>query len=321
MSLRYRTTILALVFYTLTLSCQDTWYGNMSGMHFMYNPAFTGSSGLPVMNISCYSFLPGNNFALRSGYASFDTYSPGLHGGVGLWLCDDILGEIMNDFRAGASYAYHLQAGKDLFFNAGLTASVVHRGIKTGSVILPGDIDPFNGFQGTHSEYIADGGVTAFDIGTGITFAKDQWYGGVSVMHLTQPWLSENRNNNDRIRRLFALSAGTSFSNRRGEFSLRPSVTLLAQADNVIIYLGTEALFRSLMGGVAFWHAASGFIAAEPSLGWDSELVKIILSYSYVLSGGDTAINGTAIVKAGLTISFNNVEKSRAIHIIKLPDL
>jgi type IX secretion system PorP/SprF family membrane protein len=321
MSLRNRTTILALVFYTLTLSGQDTWYGTMSGMHFMYNPAYTGSSGLPVMNISCYSFLPGNNFALRSGYASFDTYLPGLHGGTGLWLSDDMLGEIINDFRAGASYAYHLQAGRDLFFNAGLTASVVHRGIKTGAVILPGDIDPFNGFQGTHSEYITDGAVTAFDIGTGITFAKGPWYGGVSVMHLTQPWLSESRQNNDRIRRLYTVSAGTSFSNRKGEFSLSPSVTLLAQADNVIIYLGTEALYRSLMGGVGFWHAASGFTAAEPSLGWDAGSAKIILSYSYVLAGGDTAIKGTAIVKAGLTICFNNVEKSRAIHIIKLPDL
>ena len=127
--------------------------------------------------------------------------------------------------------------------------------------------------------------------------------------------------NNDRLRRLYTVSAGTSFSNRRGEFSLNPSVTLLAQADNVIIYLGTEALYRSLMGGVAFWHAASGFTAAEPSLGWDTGSAKIILSYSYVLAGGDTAIKGTAIVKAGLAVCFNNVEKSRAIHIIKLPDL
>jgi type IX secretion system PorP/SprF family membrane protein len=321
MSLRKRTTILMLVFYSLTLSGQDTWYGTMSGMHFMYNPAYTGSSGLPVMNISCYSFLPGNNFALRSGYASFDTYLPGLHGGAGLWLSDDMLGEIMNEFRAGATYAYHLQAGRDLFFNAGLTASVLHRGINTGSVILPGDIDPFSGFQGTHSENITDGTVTAFDIGTGITFAKGPWYGGVSVMHLTQPWLSDNHNDNDRIRRLYTVSAGTTFSNRKEEFSLNPSVTLLAQADNVIIYLGTEALYRSLMGGVAFWHAISGFTAAEPSVGWDTGSAKILLSYSYVLAGGDAAIKGTAIVKAGLSISFNNVEKSRAIHIIKLPDL
>jgi len=321
MSLRNWITILVLVFYSLTLGGQDTWYGNISGMHFMYNPAYTGSSGFPAMNLSCYSFLPGNNFALRSGYASFDTYSPGLHGGAGIWLSDDMLGEIMNDFRAGVTYSYHLQAGRDLFFKAGLTASFVHRGVKAGAVILPDDIDPFNGFQGTQSEIIADGAVTVFDIGTGITFEIGPWYGGVSVMHLTQPWLSESHTSDDRLKRLYTVTAGTSFSDRRGEFSLNPSVTLLAQAENVIIYLGTEALYRSLMGGVAFWHAASGFTVAEPSIGWDTGSAKIILSYSYVLAGGDSAIKGTAIVKAGLAVSFNNVEKSRAIHIIKLPDL
>jgi hypothetical protein len=112
MSLRNRTTILMLVFFGLTVRGQDTWYGTISGLHFMYNPAYTGSSGLPVMNVSCYSFLPGNNFALRSGYASFDTYFQGLHGGGGLWVSDDMLGEVMNDFRAGGSYA-----GK-IFFSA-----------------------------------------------------------------------------------------------------------------------------------------------------------------------------------------------------------
>ncbi len=321
MNLRNRTTILMLVFFGLTLKGQDTWYGNLSGIHFTFNPAYAGSSGLPVMNISCYSFLPGNNFSLRSGYASFDTYFNGLHGGAGLWASDDMLGEVMNDFRAGASYAYHLRAGKDLFFNAGLAASVVHRGIKAGAVILPGDIDPFSGFQGTQSEYITDGAVTVFDLGTGMTIAKGPWYGGVSVMHLTQPRLSDGHQDQDRLRRLYTVTAGASFTSARGEFSLNPSAVLLAQADNVIIYLGTEALYRNMMGGLAFWHAGSGFTAAEPSIGWDTGQAKIILSYSYVLAGGDMAFKGTAIVKAGLAICFNNVEKSRVIHIIKLPYL
>jgi len=310
-----------LVFFGLTVRGQDTWYGSISGLHFMYNPAYTGTAGLPVMNVSCYSFLPGNNFALRSGYASFDTYFQGLHGGGGLWVSDDMLGEIMNDFRAGGSYAYHLRAGKDLFFSAGLTASVVSRGVKAGAVILPGDIDPFSGFGGMQSEFITNAIMTAFDIGTGMTIAKGSWYGGVSVMHLTQPWLSDSHQSYNRLRRLYTLSAGTSITPGNGEFSLDPSATLFVQADNVIIYLGTEALYRNLMGGLALWHAGSGFTAAEPSLGWDTGLAKIILSYSYVLAGGDTAFKGTAVVKAGLSICFKYVEKSRAIHIIKLPRL
>jgi type IX secretion system PorP/SprF family membrane protein len=320
MKLRNSAAILMLALCGLTVDGQDTWYGTMSGIHFMYNPAFTGYAGVPRADISCYSFLPGNNFGLRSVYASFNDYVTVLHGGAGLWLADDILGEIMNDFRAGACYSYHLRAGKDLFFNAGLTASLVHRGIKRGSITLPDDIDPLSGMMGS-SEYITAGDITLFDIGTGITFARGPWYGGLSVMHLTQPWLSDQQEGHNRLRRMYTVNAGTSLSPGEGRITLNPSAAFLAQADNLTFYLGTEVLYRDLMCGMALWQIISGFTVMEPSLGWDTGIAKIILSYSYVLAGGDTAFKGTAVVKAGISFCFNKVEKRRVIHIIKLPCL
>jgi type IX secretion system PorP/SprF family membrane protein len=293
----------------------------MSGMYFMYNPAYAGAAGIPSMRISSYSFLPGNGFGIRSFYGSYDSYSQALHGGAGIWLSDDMLGEVMNDFRAGASYAYHLQAGKNLYLNAGLTASLVHRGIKTGSVILPGDIDPFNGFTGISSEVLSSGNISQFDLGTGISIAGDTWYGGFSVMHLTQPWLSERHQSYNRLHRLYTVNGGLSFTPGKTGLTLNPSASLLIQEADFIAYLGTEALFREIMCGLAVWHAGNGFTAAEPSLGWDTGSVKLILSYSYTLSGGDYIIKGSAVVKAGFSICFNNVEKRKAIHVIKLPEL
>lgn len=305
----------------MTLNGQDTWYGSMSGMHLMFNPAWAGAAGTPVLNISAYSFLPGNGFALKSVYASCDGYLPGLHGGAGLWVSDDMLGEVMNDLRAGASYAYHFRAGKDLYINAGLTASIVSRGIRTGSVILPGDIDPFRGVIGGSSGYTAPANYSRFDLGTGISFSSGQWHGGLSVMHLTQPSLSDDQQEYNRLKRLYTINAGASLKPGSSGLALNPSAAFLAQGDNITVYLGTEVLFKGLMSGLAVWHASRGFTAAETSLGWDADPVKIILSYSYTLAGGDAIFKGTAIVKAGLLFSFNNVEKSRVIHIIKLPVL
>jgi hypothetical protein len=102
---------------------------------------------------------------------------------------------------------------------------------------------------------------------------------------------------------------------------LKPSAAFLAQANACTFYLGTEALFGNLMCGLAIWHTGSGFLSAEPSLGWDMGSAKLLLSYSYAIAGGDTAFNGTAVVKAALSVYFNNVEKSRVVHIIKLPSL
>ncbi|MCI0523048.1 MAG: PorP/SprF family type IX secretion system membrane protein [Bacteroidales bacterium] len=315
------TAVVIIILSGLTTHGQDTWYGGMSGLHFMYNPAFTGAAGKPEMRLSCYSFLPGNGYSLGSVYGSYNDYSSSLHGGVGLWLSDDMLGDVMNDFRAGATYAYHLRAGNDLYFSAGLTASMVHRGIRAGSVILPEDLDPFLGYTGISSETISSGNVTLLDLGTGITVSKGSWYGGFAVMHLTQPWLSDRHQDHNRLRRLYSLNAGTSFEPGGKSLTISPSASMHLQDGYVAAYLGAELLYRELMCGLALWHEGSGFTAAVPALGWDTGTAKVILSYSYIIAGGVPVIKGTAIVRAGLSICFNNVEKRRVVHVIKLPDL
>ena len=57
-------------------------------------------------------------------------------------LSDDYLGGIVNDMRGGLSYSYFFQAGKDLFINAGLSASFYHRGYNFDKAVLPDQIDP-----------------------------------------------------------------------------------------------------------------------------------------------------------------------------------
>lgn len=321
MRLRYSTLFAGLLFSFAVVTGQDTWYGSVSGMQGMYNPAWTGTAESPALNISVYSFLPGNGFGMKSVYASYDGYITALHGGAGIWVADDILGEVMNDLRGGASYAYHFRAGRDLYITAGLTASLISRGIKGSAVILPDDIDPFRGVTGGSSGYIPPGNINRFDLGTGVSFAYGPWYGGVSVMHLTQPYLSYDHQDFNRLSRLYTLIAGATLEPGGSELSWKPSAALLVQGDNLTLYLGTEASYRGLLPGVSLWHVMHGFTAAGASLGWDASPVKIILSYSYILSGGGSSFNGTAIAKAGLLFSFNNVEKRRAVHIINLPVL
>jgi type IX secretion system PorP/SprF family membrane protein len=322
MSFRYKTVISAFLLLTgMIARGQDTWYGSVSGMQFMYNPAYTGATGGPAMNISAYTFLPGNGFGLRSVYASYDSYVTSLHGGAGVWISDDMLGEILNDFRTGACYSYHLRAGRNLWFKAGLTASLIWRGIKTGAVVLPGDIDPFGGITGGSSEYYGSAGAVLFDLGTGLTVETGPWYGGLSVMHLTQPSPGDDNQERDRVRRLYTLTAGATFNPGDGDFALNPSALVMAQGNNVTAFLGTEAEYRNLLFGISLWHSFSGFTALQPSAGWGADAIRIILSYSYIIAGGSSAFGGTAIVRAGLSLSFNNVEKSRVPHIIKLPVL
>ncbi len=321
MGLRKTITLLCLVANVAAAVSQDTWYGSVTGMEMMYNPAYTGSSGEGRMSISCYSFLPGAGFGLQSVYASYDDYSQTLHGGAGLWVADDMMGEVLNDLRAGMTYSYHLKAGRNLFFNAGLTASVVHRGINRGAVTFPGDYDPFGGLISPPGETVSDAGSTLFDLGSGVTFSSGPWYGGFAVMHLAQPYLDDNRQDYNRLERLYTFNAGRVILSERTGLELRPSALIMLQDGNIITYLGSSASFRELVLGLAGWYVRDGFSAIEPSAGWNTGSLKITLSYSYGLSRGDVSFPGTAVVKAGLSVSLNNVEKRKVIHVIKLPDL
>src|ERR1035437_3419750 len=110
------------------VSAQDTSYGPGYQTVLLNNPAFSGSESDGILRLSYLNFYPGNNFNLNSFYVSYDSYMPAIHGGAGFFLTDDNLGGIINDVRGGFTYAYHFQAGKDLFINAGLTASCYYRG-------------------------------------------------------------------------------------------------------------------------------------------------------------------------------------------------
>lgn len=319
MKLRNRTLAAALLICTLTLSGQDTWYGSLSGMQVMYNPAFAGVEGVSAIKISAFSFLPGNGFGLRSVYASYDGYFRSIRGGAGAWVSDDIPGDVMHDLRGGAFYSYHFRAGRRLFVTAGLTAGVITRGIRSGSVILPGDIDPFRGITGGGTEYIPPGPITRFDLGTGFTVSSADWFAGASIMHLTRPSLSDDALEHNRVNRLLTLTGGLSLTPGRKDFSLLPSAALLIQGDEARIYLGSEASWKGLAGALSLWHVTNGFTALGASAGWEVTTVKIMLSYSYIISGGGASFGGTSMVKAGVMFSFGNVEKSRGAHIIKLP--
>jgi type IX secretion system PorP/SprF family membrane protein len=170
---------------------QETDPGPGYQMLMVLNPALSGSEGDGVLRLSYLNYYPGNNYNLHSVYMSYDAYFPALHGGAGFYLSDDYLGGIVNDFRGGLSYAYFLKAGNDLFINAGLSASIYHRGYDFDNAFLPDQIDPLGGILFPSSEILATTGRTVFDIGAGFLFISGKIFGGVSISHLAEPDLSK----------------------------------------------------------------------------------------------------------------------------------
>ncbi len=163
--------IIILVFvFSVICSGQETDSGPGYQMIMMNNPSFAGSEGEVLLRLSYLNYYPGNNYNLHSVYVSYDSYFSSLHGGAGIYISDDYQGGIINDIRGGLSYSYFIQAGKDIFINAGLSGSFYHRGFSFGNALFPDQIDPLAGIMYPTSEALASKGRTVFDIRCRIPF-------------------------------------------------------------------------------------------------------------------------------------------------------
>jgi type IX secretion system PorP/SprF family membrane protein len=320
MALKKILILVLLLIPTGVLTAQDTWYGGTAGMRSVFNPGYCGTSGTTELSLSEYNFLPGGGYRLNSVSALYDSYITSLHGGVSAWVVDDMAGGVINDLRSGFAYSYHFRAGNRTYVTAGLIASVIHVGINRSNVVFPDEIDPFSGQISSSGEVISDNGMTCFDTGTGFTVSSDRWYGGLAVTHLTQPYLSNDRDDNSRLRRKFTIDAGTNIAFGRGGALLQPSATIIFQGSSFIGSAGAVIGKKEISCGLSAWFAGGGFAAIQPSLGWRTESASIGLSYSYNMVNRNGNIPSTALIKASVTIFLANVEKRRVVHVIKLPE-
>ncbi len=301
---------------------QETDSGPGYQMIMMSNPAFSGSEGDGVLRLSYLNFYPGNNYNLHSVYFSYDSYFPALHGGAGFYLSDDYLGGIVNDLRGGLSYAYFLQAGKDLFINAGLSASVYHRGYNFDKAILPDQIDRFGAVAFPSGEILATKGQTVFDIGAGFLFISGKYFGGFSINHLAEPDLSATGSSNERLKRKLLLHLA-------GELNLSKTQNLKVRP---LGFLGLQGGFLSAGAGAVL---ESNYLSVnaimlgdngknmniQTGFSFKSGKVSVYYNYRFNIVSGNKLMPLSLLHQTGLAFSLNNVDKRNLIKTINLPIL
>jgi type IX secretion system PorP/SprF family membrane protein len=286
------------------------------------NPAFTGSEGDGTLRLSYLNFYPGNNFNLQSVYVSYDTYIAAMHGGAGFFLTDDYLGGIINDLRGGFSYAYHFQANKNVFINAGLTASCYYRGFNNAKIILPDQIDPLNGLISSSGESISERGRAVFDIGTGIVIMSERFIAALALNHLATPDLTGSGLSRDRVERKIIF-------NLAGKFDLSTNLQILARPLIIVEYQG-----RELSGGLGASIENSSLSLSAVFLsnsvknldlqaGCSLKKGKFLFFYNFRfnLASSNRLLPVSLLHQTGLAFSLNYVDKRKVIKTINFPKL
>jgi type IX secretion system PorP/SprF family membrane protein len=284
------------------------------------NPALSGSEGDGVLRLSYLNFYPGNNYNLHSVNFSFDSYFPVLHGGAGVYLSDDYLGGIVNDLRGGLSYAYFLQAGKDLFINAGLSASIYHRGYNFDQAVLPDQIDPLGGVVTPSSEVLTNSGRSIFDIGAGVLIISGKFFGGLSVTHLAEPDLSGTGLSEERLKRKLLLHLSGDFDIlKKSSLKVRP-LTLLTLQNN-FLYAGAGAVLENnylSVSGIILGDNG-GNMNIQTGFSINTGILNIFYNYRFNVGSENKLMPFSLLHQTGLAFSLNSVDKKYIIKAIKFP--
>jgi type IX secretion system PorP/SprF family membrane protein len=286
------------------------------------NPGVTGSEGDGFIRFSYMNYYPGNSFNLHSALISYDAYFPSLHGGAGFYVSDNYLGGIINDLRGGLSYSYFLQAGKNLFFSAGLSASFNHRGYNFTGAILPDQIDPLLGVAFPSGEALSPVGRTVFDIGTGFMVISGRIFGGIAISHLAEPDIYKSEFGNVSLRRSVLLHiAGDVGINREKNLLLRPVGNL--EVHKGFLSVGAGVVFEAnhlAFNSIFFFNNSQNF---DVQTGFSVNFAGLILSYNYHFNivSANNLLPLSVLHQAGVAVSLNNVDKRKTVKTINFPKL
>jgi type IX secretion system PorP/SprF family membrane protein len=291
-------------------------------MVLMNNPALSGSDGGGVLRLSYINFYPGNNYNFNSVYFSYDSYIPGLHGGAGFYLSEDYLGGIINELRGGLSYSYFLQAGENLFINAGLAASVFHRGFNFDKAVLPDQIDPLGGVSLPSSEILSNTGKTVFDLCTGFLFISGKVSGGFSINHLTEPELSSTTISKEVIKRKYFVHLTRDMNlNKSHNLKIEPLIFLGQQGGYFSGGAGTSVESKHLAINAVVLGDNQNSMNIQTGFSFNTSIVSVYYNYQFNVITGNNMLPLSLLHQVGLAFSLKNVEKRKLTKTINFPKL
>jgi type IX secretion system PorP/SprF family membrane protein len=315
---------IAVAYFTINASCfgQETDYGPGYQHILISNPAFSGADGEARLRLSYLNFYPGNQYGLHTFYSSCDSYFSELHGGAGIWLSDDYYGGIVNDLRGGLSYAYFLQAGKELFINAGLSASIFHRGFNFSNAVLPDMIDPLGGAGIPSSEALASQGKTVFDVGTGFLFIYREFLGGFSLNHLSQPSLSEKSYSDEKLKREVVIHLAYTIRMGKNKDLIIKPVGFFEYQANYLSWSAGAVLENNILSlnalmikdNVRNTNMQTGFSLK-------AGLITLFYNYRFNVVSQNSVLPFSLLHQTGLAFSLNNVDKRKATGRISFPKM
>lgn len=318
--------LIAIVALANEAKAQDPHFSQFYANPLYINPALAGANICPRANLAYRDQWPSIG-AFKTFTASYDQYFDALSGGLGILLLNDKQSESFINNYAQLMYSLRLRVSKSVFMNLALSASVANRSIDWSSLTFPDMIDPKYGFiHNTQAQAPENQSHTYLDFGAGAVFYGDNWYGGFSFAHLTQP--DEGFISYSRLPLKTTIHGGMRLNISRDKRRTNAFFGAPIISPNIIYH--NQGGFHDLNYGVyldwspfivgAWFRQAISFENADAFIfmvGIQKDFVKIGYSYDITVSPLSNVSGGAHEVTLGL--QFNCPEKKAKIKAIDCP--
>jgi type IX secretion system PorP/SprF family membrane protein len=301
---------------------QDPAFSQFYANPLYMNPAMAGVEGPAKVSVGYRNQWPGATNPYVTYHASFEKYMEALQGGVGVHIINDRQGGgVFNTLSLDAIYAYHLRVTNDLMVTGGFQASVGQRNMNPTDLILPTDLIG----AGTTTLVPYSKVYPDFAVGFGGFFKN--FFGGVAVHHLIEPYSSTSEDPNTRLSRRYTVHVGALipiYEKRLGTevLQLSPNLVFLQQDIYQQLNYGLEVLYRGVIIGAWFRQdLLFSYGTAIFSAGYSNGQFRIRYSYDAKLSPPDLHIPTLGAHELSMVVLFENLKKSTKHRAIKCPKI
>lgn len=286
-----------------TTSSQDTGFSQFYSNPLYLNPAFSGTLGVPRINLQYRDQWHGLPDAYVTQSVAFDTPVEKLRGGIGLNLIRDAQANgLLTTLQADFVYTSIFRLTENLWFSGALGAGYHQNRLDWDGLVFADNVDPYNGNHTSTAETPPGNPEYHFaDFSTGVLVFGEKMFAGVAVHHLAQPSQSwYDGIDTSRLYRKYTLHFGTRIPIHghgfwRKTFDLSPQVVLMQQGNFRQFNYGMLANFRGVTGGVwlrqdlTFHYDALIFLVGFMKKRW-----HFTYSYDFTVSGLGAQSGGTS---------------------------
>jgi type IX secretion system PorP/SprF family membrane protein len=301
---------------------QDPAFSQFYANPLYMNPAMAGVEGPAKVYLGYRNQWPGATNPYVTYHASYEQYIEPLQGGIGIHIINDRQGGgVFNTLSLDAIYAYHLRVTNDLMVTGGFQASVGQRNMNPTDLVLPSDLIG----AGTTTLVPYSKVYPDFAVGFGGFFKN--FFGGVSVHHLLEPYTSDSEDPNTRLSRRYSAHLGAIipiYERRLGKevLQLSPNLVFFQQDIYQQLNYGLEVLYRGVIVGAWFRQdLLFSYGTAIFSAGYGNDQFRIRYSYDAKLSPPDLHFPTLGAHELSMVVLFENLNNSTKHRAIKCPKI